>query len=31
MEDIKLVKKVTDWNPIGVKLKDDQRIDGEMK
>lgn len=30
MEDIKLVK-ITDWNPRGVKWKDDQRIDGKMK
>jgi len=30
LEDIKLVK-ITDWNPRGVKQKDDQRIDGKMK
>jgi hypothetical protein len=31
MEDIKLVKKITDWNPIRVEPKDYQRIDGEIK
>jgi len=31
MEDIKLGKKITDWNPTGIKPKDNQRKDGEMK
>jgi hypothetical protein len=31
VEDTKLFKKITDWNPIGLELKDGPRIDGKMK
>jgi hypothetical protein len=31
MAGTKLTQKVAYWNPVGVKTKDDQRIDGEIK
>lgn len=30
IEDIKLVQ-ITDWNRVGIRTRDDQRIEGEMK
>jgi hypothetical protein len=31
MEDMKLVKKVTNWNPIEIRNNGRQRLDGEVK
>ena len=31
MEDIKLVKEITDWSPVGVRTNRRPKIDGGMK